>query len=529
MELKTIFKVSALTSAMILAGCGGDVNLQPTNIDNSVDNSVSTGGSTGTNPCASYSKDETTYQGTYDGVNCTYASTFVGKTTPLTVDVTIPVLTNGVHIFQDSLFVGEDSADASQATASGTGPKLTIAAGSTIAFTESQDYVRIARGSQIIANGTASAPITFTSYSDAVEGSAAADAVSLWGGIMINGWGITNNCSDDQRTNNTCSVKSEGQESYYGGNNNEDNSGVLKYVVVKHSGFAVTEGDELNGVTFNAVGSGTTVDYLQVYNTYDDGLEFFGGAVDVSHFVGVNVLDDSLDFSDGYQGRIQYALIKHKSDDGNRCIEGDNMSDSRVSSGAIEVDASWAATPITNPTVANMTCITSGNDGGTHGDSEGIVLRRGIQANIINSMITSPESGNECLELGDVIEGNAGDEFETATSTNANNGSLTITSTILACAEPVKDTGAERLVGGASQENWFLAGANNLIIADTATAGSPTVLAGNATVTNLLDETGGAVVTPASTTGVTGITDTDYIGALEQGGTDWTADWTVGL
>ena len=86
--------------------------------------------------------------------------------------------------------------------------------------------------------------------------------MQLWGGIVINGHGITNNCTDVQRTNNDCHVEAEGRPSYYGGNDNADNSGVLRYVVVKHPGFEVAPGDELNGVTFNAVGSGTVVENL---------------------------------------------------------------------------------------------------------------------------------------------------------------------------------------------------------------------------------------------------------------------------
>ena len=96
--------------------------------------------------------------------------------------------------------------------------------------------------------------------------------MSLWGGIVINGNGITNNCNDAERAADQCHVVSEGQPSHYGGDDNADNSGVLRYVIVKHTGFEVARDDELNGITFNAVGSGTTVENIQVYSTYDDGL-----------------------------------------------------------------------------------------------------------------------------------------------------------------------------------------------------------------------------------------------------------------
>ena len=148
---------------------------------------------------------------------------------------------------------------------------------------------------------------------------------------MINGNGITNNCTDAQRASNACHVRPKGRPSQYGGNNNAESSGSLKYVVVKHTGFEVAPGDELNGVTFNAVGSGTTVENLEVYSTYDDGVEFFGGAVNVTNLVAMYVRDDSIDFSDGYVGTVKNALVIHPPQNSNNCIEGDNIASSRIS------------------------------------------------------------------------------------------------------------------------------------------------------------------------------------------------------
>ena len=219
----------ASASALLLVGCGGggDINLAPTNIDNSVDNSTSGGDGGANNPCATFAaEDGTTRQGAFDGTNCTYGSDFVGVGNPLTVDLTIPFI-SGVHIFEDSLFVGVN-VDTGAAPAEGEGPTLTVAAGNTLAFLDSQDYILINRGSQLIANGSAAAPITFTAFSDAVLGTAGAEDVSLWGGIQMNGNGITNNCTDDERTNNQCHVLTEGQPSNYGGSVNTESSGSLQ-------------------------------------------------------------------------------------------------------------------------------------------------------------------------------------------------------------------------------------------------------------------------------------------------------------
>lgn len=420
----------AVASAALLVGCGGgDINLTPTNIDNSVDNSTSGGGGGANNPCAQYADvGGTTRQGNFDGQNCTYGSDFVGVGNPLEVDVTIPFI-SGVHIFEDSLFVGQN-VDAGAGPAEGTGPTLTISGGNTLAFLDSQDYVLINRGSQMVAAGSAAAPITFTAFTDAVLGTAGPEDVSLWGGIQFNGNGITNNCTDAERASDQCNVLTEGQPSNYGGNNNTESSGVLSYVVTKHSGFEVAPGDELNGITFNAIGSGTQVDHLEVYSTFDDGLEWFGGAVEVEKVVMLYVRDDSLDYSDGFVGGITDALVIHPQNDGNRCIEADNIGSGRSDNGE-----SLDTAPQTSPTITGLTCIPSGNDDGTHGDSEGVLLRLGARSQISNAIIfagygeAANGSSNECLEFDDG-----------ATRAAAQAGETTITASVIACATtPTQD------------------------------------------------------------------------------------------
>ena len=161
-----------LTAA--LAACSsGDITLAPTNIDSSVTNGGSGGGAT--NPCASYTVAGATRQGAFDGTNCTYDATFASDTSPLTVDVTIPFF-SGVHIFQNSLVIGTDVSSGAAPT---TGPTLTVQAGNRIAFTDSGDYLLINRGSRIVADGSATAPITFTGFTDAVSRTAGAYDVQL--------------------------------------------------------------------------------------------------------------------------------------------------------------------------------------------------------------------------------------------------------------------------------------------------------------------------------------------------------------
>ena len=453
-----------------LAGCtdSGDVNLSPTNISNG--GSTSGGGST-SNVCASYSDAGQTFQGTFDGQNCNYNSQFVSSTKPITVSSITFSNFGGFHVFDDSLFIGDDvNATAAQAgkriPQEGEGTRLNIAAGVTMVFKNTDGYVRIARGSQIFAEGSASSPIIFTADEDAILRSATESNRGLWGGLQINGNGRTNKCHDGTATgsgsggsdflptaNNVhnCHVTAEGRPATYGGNNNAENSGVLRYVVVKHAGFEVVDGDELNAITLNAVGSGTTISHVQAYTSQDDGFEMFGGAVNMDHIVAVNVGDDSIDYSEGYNGDIQYAVVVHTSG-GNRCIEGDNTGGSRND----------GFTPTTKLRISNLTCVTSNIDenAGTNpsgkGDSEGPLFREGAYFEMYNSLVTSNATSmasNECLELDDSEGPQTIDAAQAGTSIAKSN--------VIACSEPLKAGTGAFGNAGFDLSNWLAGGGIN--------------------------------------------------------------------
>ncbi len=413
--------LTVIAAGLLLAACSsGDIKIAPTTSVTDSNNTTnnSTGGSAD-DVCASYQKSGQTITGTADGNgNCNYGSAFVGPKNNLTVDLFIPALPNGgAHIFTSSLFVGETyrtQADLQAAgiTQGGDGPTLTIEAGATLAFQTNKDFIIVNRGSRILADGRVDAPITFTSVSD-INGTVGPEDVQKWGGIVINGFGVSNKCSYDgirgdagfQLTPGTeCSIEAEGSagddESQYGGDNDADDSGILRYVVVKHTGAEVGNGDELNGISFGGVGSSTVVENLQVYSTYDDGIEMFGGSVSFNNLVALYVRDDSIDIDEGWNGTISNALVIQSQTDGNHCIEADGIG-SYSSKDQPTKDDFIARGLNSRPTINNLTCIVSPNINGTHGEGAGWRLREGIWPVINNSLVISSFDANDTSDGDD--------------------------------------------------------------------------------------------------------------------------------
>ena len=519
-------------TAVLLSACeSGDINLSPTN--------VGTGGGGGGgggafNPCASYAVAGTTRQGSYDGTNCTYDSAFVSESNPITVNLRIPRI-SGVHIFADSLYVGTNVEPPGIAPAAGTGPTLIIEAGNTLAF-NSSDNILINRGSRIMAEGTANEPITLTGYEDAIARTAGPFDSQLWAGLVINGNGLTNNCDDAQRAANACHVLSEGKPSRYGGNNAAESSGVLRYVVVKHAGFDVTGlGDELNGVTFNAVGSGTVVENLEIYSGFDDGIEFFGGSVNVTNYVALYVRDDSIDFSDGYTGTVRNALVIHAPQNGNNCIEGDNIAVGRIPPGSTPGGASTP--PHTLATISHMTCIMSNWDTGTHGASRGVIIRFGARAVITDSVI---ETGRGAAENGVAGAANTCWEIDGASTPDSINaaqaGTTTINRTVISCQAPTT-TNAQDNINGGTQAAWIMNtggtsafNTNNSVLTATSFEDPLVTVLTPGTFFSFDDDTTNGQVTlrgPAGAAIPLQVPD-NYIGAV-QSTANWTAGWTYGF
>lgn len=239
------------------------------------------------------------------------------------------------------------------------GATLTIQEGVTIvAQEEDVDYILIEQGAKIMARGTAEKPIIMTSKTK---------EPGAWGGLHICGYAPTNIGTVGE---------SEIGEAAYGGDNPADNSGTLRYIRLEYTGYAFTPEKESNGVTFYGVGNGTTVEYLQAYKGSDDGFEWFGGTVNVKYLVATDCSDDSFDWTEGWSGKAQYLVAYQGSEAtiGYECdclIEADNSSQNA------------ASTPISNPTLANLTLVGNGSTKNTRG----IRLRAGTNARIYNALV----------------------------------------------------------------------------------------------------------------------------------------------
>jgi hypothetical protein len=264
-------------------------------------------------------------------------------------------------VLQGGVFVGNDNKD---------NASITIQPGTKIVGSTGADYLVITRGSKIFAEGTKAAPIVMTTANTGNT------SRGQWGGLIINGNAPINK--------NGGQAEGEGSTGFYGGNNPADNSGVLKYVRVEYAGFEITPDNELNGIAFQGVGNGTLVDYIQVHKNADDGVEFFGGTVDVKHVVLTGNKDDSMDWTYGWTGRAQFVIVDQFADKANNGIEADS---SKV----------VGATPRSNPILSNLTFI--GTTGSAAKGGSALLLRRGTGAEVYNSVFTGFKKG--CIDIDD--------------------------------------------------------------------------------------------------------------------------------
>ncbi|MFO0550593.1 MAG: hypothetical protein U0271_19520 [Polyangiaceae bacterium] len=251
------------------------------------------------------------------------------------------------------------------------GVTLTIEPGTTIVGDKaSLGTLVVQRGGKLDAEGTADEPIVFTSALPAGERSA-----GDWGGVVLLGKAPINEPGGEAE------VEGFQDAQLYGGSNAADSSGTLRYVRIEFGGIEIAPDNEINGLTLAGVGSGTTIDFVEVRHTLDDCFEFFGGTVNVSHLVCYRNGDDGFDFDQGYQGSLQFLFLAQDptiADDANG-LEADNDKDDP------------AVTPVTNPKISNITLC--GQNGDQAKQQYGFLFRRGFHGTVVNALVTGFEAG----------------------------------------------------------------------------------------------------------------------------------------
>jgi hypothetical protein len=230
-------------------------------------------------------------------------------------------------------------------------------------------------GATLTAEGTADAPIVFTSSAEVGE-----RAPGDWGGIIMLGNGVCN----DATAGALCEIEGLTDGTVFGAiaadADNEESSGSLKYVRIEYPGVDLDgQGNEINGLTMGGLGSGTTLSHVMVSNTLDDCFEWFGGAVNADHLIAYNCGDDMFDMDSGYTGMVQFAfgrqVVTITSDPSG--FEWDTDS------------TDFDKAPVTAPQLSNVTlCGTGMNTASGVGTETGMVLRRGVDGSIMNAIVT---------------------------------------------------------------------------------------------------------------------------------------------
>lgn len=254
----------------------------------------------------------------------------------------------------------------------------------------------VRRGGKIVADGTAQNPIIFTSELDDVNNpnDLTAQDRELWGGLILLGRATTNQPTTENQIEgipNTLNAR-------FGGNDDNDNSGVLRYVSVRHGGFSISgvSGDEINGVTFGAVGRGTVVEHVEVFANFDDGYEFFGGTVETKYLVAAFCGDDAFDWDMGFRGKGQFWFAVQGTDEAGRGGELDGGDDCET------------CQPYAVPLLSNITWIGAGASSvgvGGDGNDRALYFRDNSGGKIWNSIVTDFVASTSVVTVEDLGSG----------------------------------------------------------------------------------------------------------------------------
>lgn len=427
----------------------------------------------------------------------------------LITNVTLQKLPGVAYELNGRVDVGVDRTGTGTAGTAGT---LTIQPGVIVYANTSNadnDFLVVNRGSTISAEGTASQPIIFTAQQN-LTGGVTDESQGLWGGIILAGRAPISNCNLAGVSGGAvnCENVVEGTgNALYGGATPGDNSGVMRYVQIRYSGTVISPNNELQGLTTGGVGSGTRLEYIQIHNSSDDGIEIFGGTHNARYFVVTGADDDSLDTDVGWKGFIQFVIAAQKPNN----TQTDNY--------MIEIDSNGNedATPRQNGRLANFTFIHTST-----ATNAAIRLRGGADFTFVNGIVVTPQA---CLNVVASTTDNGGKStIRPANAAIDEQGPPVFNSNYFAC-------GAAGLTTETAQSGVTVTNAEQAALVAAGTNNVTNGTAANALTMGYLGGTGATTVTPfnASTLNPAGssfLIATSYIGAVSGPGDTWFQGWT---
>jgi hypothetical protein len=297
------------------------------------------------------------------------------------------------------------------------GKPLTVLPGTVVKAVESTGTgaaaLIVTRDAKIYANGSECCPIVFTTINDPLDGSYDIRTQQQWGGIILLGRAPNTVAKGELNPENpsfTIGAQTKGiafiegvdpgdSRHYYGSEVElgtpfeiNDNSGILKYVSIRHGGSQLGTANEINGLTLGSVGNGTTLRFIEVVSNYDDGIEFFGGTVDLKYARLLYMGDDNLDWDQGYVGRIQHVLGVYHTNI--------TQTGAQIGQSGMEIDGddgtAFTREWLSNPIAANITMIGSGVN-------RAIRAKERTKGQIYNSIFANFDEGVELATGADSL------------------------------------------------------------------------------------------------------------------------------
>lgn len=411
----------------------------------------------------------------------------------ITGDLNLPKRAGTIYSMSGRTNVGVD-VGGDGAAAGGTSATLNIDPGVTIYAANQPTFLVVLRGSQINASGTATQPIIFTSRAN-VLGEATDNSSNQWGGVVLLGRAPISNCEGGATggaANCQRLVEGPGSNAFFGGATPGDSSGTMRYVQIRYTGYSLVEGNELQGLTTGGVGLGTTLEYIQVHNSGDDGIEVFGGRQNMRYLVLTGSDDDTLDTDFGYKGAIQFVLGIQRPGAGDTIIEADSTD-----------DGLFDAAPRQHTRLANFTFIQRGST-----TNSALLFRGGTDYSALNGVVVSTVTNGSCLDVdtAQTVQDTGTDEF----------GKPVIRSVLFSCAR-FDNSDADTLEADAMGRT----GNGNNNQAYTPTLTNLFVNGANETAATAVSD-----LTNATTGGSSFFSQVNYVGAVRDAADTWYRGWT---